>query len=106
MRLILTAILVLILSPAPASPQDPAAPAGWLRQLRFSPDGQHVLAQDDGEITVLTVRPFQILFRMPAENATLAQFTPDSTEVVFVSSVPRVEPLQVVLNPGPAHVER
>jgi len=106
MRLILTALLVLILSPAPASPQDPAAPAAWLRQLRFSPDGQHVLAQDDAEVTVLTVRPFEVLFRMPAENATLAQFTSDSTEVVFVSSVTRVEPLEVVLNSAPAHVER
>jgi hypothetical protein len=43
---------------------------------------------------------------MPAENATLAQFTRDSTQVVFVSSVTRVDPLQVVLNSSPAHVER
>ena len=99
-RLILAALLALALSPASA------APAGWLRQLRFSPDGQHVLAQDDAEITVLTVRPFEILFRIPAENATLAQFTPDSTEIVFVSSVPRVDPQQVVLSANPAHVER
>ena len=106
MRLILAALLVLVLSPAAAAPQDPSAPTGWLRQLRFSPDGQHVLAQDDAEITLLTVRPFEILFRMPAENATLAQFTPDSTQIVFVSSVPRVDPLQVVLTSGPAHVER
>ena len=104
-RLLLAAVLFLL--PAAAVPQAPSTSGdGWLRQLRFSPDGQHVLAQDDAEITVLTVRPFEILFRMPAENATLAQFAPDSTQVVFVSSVTRVDPLQVVLNSGPAHVAR
>ena len=72
MRLIFAALLVLVLASAPA------APASWLRQLRLSPDGQHVLPQDDAEITVLTVRPFEILFRIPAENATLAQFTPEA----------------------------
>ena len=106
MRLISAALFVLLLSPATAMPQDPAAPAAWLRQLRFSPYGQHVLAQDDVEITVLTARPFEILFRVPAENATLGQFTPDSTEVVFVNAITRVDPLQVVLNSGPGHVER
>ena len=104
-RLLLAAVLLLL--PAAAAPQVPSTPSdGWLRQLRFSPDGQQVLAQDDSEITVMTVRPFEILFRLPAENATFAQFTPDSKEVVFVSSITRVNDQQVVLSSRPAHVER
>ena len=61
-----------------------------LRQLRFSPDGQFVLAQDDAGITVLGVSPFVVLFRIPAENATDGQFTPDSRQVLFVSGLSRV----------------
>src|SRR5580692_408745 len=89
--------LALALSSGLVAAENPSAPNAWLRQLRFSPDGHYVLAQDDAEITVLTVRPLAILFRMPAENATLAQFTVDSAEVVFASSIPVVDAEQVMV---------
>jgi hypothetical protein len=60
--------------------------AQMLRQLRFSPDGHYVLAQDNSRITVLTVEPFAILFQIHSEEAAVAQFTPDSREVVFITS--------------------
>jgi len=73
-----------------------AAAKGSLRELRFSPDGRYVIAQDDKTITVLTLKPFSVLFRIPAEKATIADFTPDSRQVLFVSS----------LSASPARVER
>jgi hypothetical protein len=110
MRWIIAALLALGLTPAQvvpqAAPQSTVAPNGWLRQLRFSPDGRYVLAQDDAEVTVLGVRRFEILFRLPAKDATLAQFTPDSAQVVFVSSVPPVDLKQVTVTGAPEHVER
>lgn len=83
-----------------------SAPDDLLRQLRFSPDGRYVLAQDDSEITVLTVQPFAILFRIPAENAIDAQFTPDSQQVVFVSSVTRASPQSIAYRSSTPHAER
>jgi len=106
MHLFAAVCLALALSSGPVAAENPPAPSPWLRQLRFSPDGRYVLAQDDAEITVLTVRPLAILFMLPAENATLAQFTPDSTQVVFVSSIPVVDSDQVMVPPVSAHVER
>ncbi len=81
-------LLMVSLAPGRAGYPLAAAP---LRELHFSPDGRYVLAQDDAEITVLAVRPFAVLFRIPAQDATDAQFTPDSREVVFVRSVAHVE---------------
>ena len=40
---------------------------------------------------MLTVQPLAILCRIPTQNATDAQFTPDSREVLFVSSVSHVK---------------
>jgi hypothetical protein len=77
--------------PPVAVGQTGSTPPVSLRQLRFSPDGRYVLAQDDAEVTVLTVQPLTIAFRIPARNATDAQFTPDSREVVFATSVAHVE---------------
>lgn len=68
-----------------------SAPAGALRQLHFSPNGRYILAQDDSEIAVLTVEPLAVLFRIPARNATEAQFTPDSRQIIFVSGVTLVD---------------
>jgi len=62
-----------------------------LRKISFSPDGQWLLAQDDAGITVLKVDPFTVAFRIPAENVSEAGFTPDSREVVFLSSATHVE---------------
>jgi hypothetical protein len=106
MHLFAAACLALALSSGAVAAENPPAPSPWLRQLRFSPNGRYVLAQSDVEITVLTVQPLAVLFRMPAENATLAQFTPDSTQVVFVSSIPIVDSEQVMIPPDAAHVER
>jgi len=59
--------------------------------LKFSPDGRYVLAQDDSSIYVLTREPFAVQFRIDAEDARPAQFTPDSTTLVFHTTGLRVE---------------
>ena len=86
--------------------QDSSARAGSLRQLQFSPDGRYVLAQDDSEIAVLTVEPFVMLFRIPAQYATDAQFTPDAGSVVFESSTARVDSRKIALAKSAAQVEQ
>lgn len=63
---------------------------GVLRQLQFSPDGKYLLAQDDSEITVLTVDPLEVLFRVQADKEVLSHFTPDSRELVLVRSMTRM----------------
>jgi WD40 repeat protein len=59
--------------------------------LRFSPDGKYVLAQDDGGIHVLSRDPFAVLFFIEAPDAHKAFFSPDSKSVVFYSHSLRVE---------------
>jgi hypothetical protein len=86
---------------ASASPADNS-----LRQLRFSPDGRYLLGQNEFEVTVLTVQPLALLYRIPAENANLAQFTPDSRQIIFISNGPHVDSRQVVLASPSARVER
>ncbi|HTK95699.1 MAG TPA: M48 family metalloprotease [Terriglobales bacterium] len=85
-------------------PEAPAAPSVAMRkavlepplqtdfrQVRFSPDGTHLLVQDDSGISVLSRQPFAFLFRIPATDAHLATFSPDSRYVVFYSEGLRVE---------------
>ena len=55
-----------------------------IRELHFSRDGQYILAETETEITVLTVRPLAILFRIPGQDVRDAQFTPDSKEIVLI----------------------
>jgi WD40 repeat protein len=66
-----------------------------LHEIRISPDGKYVLAQDESNIFVLTRRPLQTLFRIDAPDAGPAQFTPDSRGIVFqiagLEVSPRVE---------------
>jgi len=78
---------------AVAQDVPPGAPSGYLRQLRFSPDGRYVLAQDDSAVIVISVKPLAVLFRIPAVKATAVRFTSDSQDVVFISEGPntRVE---------------
>jgi hypothetical protein len=105
MRLIVAPI-ILALSMGSGAGQDSPVPKGFLRVLRFSPDGRYMLAQDDSEITILTVQPFSILFRILAEKAEVAQFTPDSQQVVFLSSVIKVDSQKIAFKESAAHVER
>jgi hypothetical protein len=111
MRRIAILVIVLICSPGlcDAAVQSQGPPKELLPRttidlrVRFSPDGQYVLAQDGSWITVLTERPFRALFRIPAHDASPAEFTPDSRQVLFVSSVASV---QLASPSSPAHAER
>jgi WD40 repeat protein len=62
-----------------------------VHHLRFSPDGKYLLAQDETSIYVLSREPFDFLFRIDAEDARAADFSPDSKAVVFHTSSLRVE---------------
>jgi WD40 repeat protein len=66
-----------------------------INQLRFSPDGKFILAQDDSGINVLSREPLAPLFRIDATDAKPAQFTPDSRMIVFSTSNMRVEVWEV-----------
>ena len=62
-----------------------------ITNLRYSPDGKYILAQDEGGIHVLTREPFTVLFYIDAIGAYAAHFTPDSKSIVFHNSSLRVE---------------
>lgn len=62
-----------------------------IRYLKFSPDGRYILAQDAGNIYVLSRQPFTTLFPIAAYDAAEAQFSPDSKSVVFNTRHERVE---------------
>jgi WD40 repeat protein len=51
--------------------------------FRFSPDGRFLLAQDLASIHVISVAEARVLFSIPADETYAAQFTPDSSAVVF-----------------------
>lgn len=59
--------------------------------LRFSPNGEYILAQDDSGISVLKREPFSLLFRIDAPEVKPANFTPDSKHVVFYNPELRVQ---------------
>jgi Peptidase family M48 len=69
--------------------KDPVRPTAW--RVRFSPDGNYVLMQDEGSITVAGVKPPRYLFRIDAPDVQAAKFTPDSQEIVFNDDQLRVE---------------
>jgi hypothetical protein len=89
-----------------AAAGDSSGTRANLRQLRFSPDGRYILAQDDSEITVFTIQPLAVLYRIPALNANFAQFTPDSRQIVFIGNGARVNSRQVMLASPAAQVEQ
>jgi WD40 repeat protein len=62
-----------------------------LDRVRFSPNGQYVLAQDESRIHVLSRAPLKRLFSIDAPGAKEAHFSPDSTQVVFHYPTMRVE---------------
>jgi len=76
------------------------------RQLRFSPDGKYILAQDASGIAVLTVQPLSVLFSRSAENVSNAGFTPDSGQVWFVSRPSHVIAPQIAFAGSSAYLER
>jgi hypothetical protein len=59
--------------------------------LRFSPDGKYILAQDDGGINVVTRDPLAPLFYIPASDAYPAHFSPDSSSLAFLTTGLRIE---------------
>jgi WD40 repeat protein len=54
-----------------------------LENVRLSPDANYVLAQDEMQIHVLRREPPKLLFSIDAPGAQMAQFSPDSKNVVF-----------------------
>lgn len=54
-----------------------------LQRIRFSRDGKYLFAQDESSIFVLQRDPFQFLFRFDADSAKPAEWSPDSTKIVF-----------------------
>jgi len=54
-----------------------------LDRLRYSRDGNYILAQDESSISVLSRDPYKQLFRFDAEKALPAEFSPDSQRIVF-----------------------
>ena len=60
-------------------------------QLKFSPDGNYLLAQDEASIFLYTRKPLELLMRIDAPDAHRAQFTPDSKGMVFDTRGMRVE---------------
>ena len=62
-----------------------------LTRLKFSPNGNYILAQDDSSISVLSRQPFALKFRIDAPFAGPAQFTPDSASVTFSTGGPHLK---------------
>lgn len=62
-----------------------------LYNIQFSPDGKYLLAQDESSIFVAARDPLANLFRIDAFDAHAANFTPDSTSIVFYDQELRVE---------------
>jgi hypothetical protein len=56
-----------------------------LERLRFSRDGQYILAQDESSIFVLSRDPYKQIFRFDADQALPAEFSPDSQHIVFTT---------------------
>jgi hypothetical protein len=62
-----------------------------ITNLRFSPDGRYILAQDDGGIHVVSRDPFRFLFYIPSPDAGEAKFSADSKLIMFSTTGMRVE---------------
>jgi WD40 repeat protein len=74
---------------SPVKLDPPLRPSPW--RIRFSPDGKTVMVQDEGSITVVSREPEKVLLQIDAPDAEPAQFTPDSSGIVFNDSNLRVE---------------
>lgn len=67
-----------------------------LQYLHFSPDGKYLIAQDDASIYVLAHDGLKFLFRIDAQDAQEAEFTPDSKSIVFAGAGLRIEQWDVM----------
>jgi hypothetical protein len=67
----------------------PLRPPLW--RIRFSPDGRFILGQDENSISIIDRATARAMFRIDAPDARAAQFTPDSSSVVFDDANLRVE---------------
>ena len=77
-------------APAASGNLTPGVP-GALERIRFSPNGQYILAHDPSGILVYATRPLHLLFRVAAPGATSASFSPDSSSVEMHTRGLRVE---------------
>lgn len=64
---------------------------GDILHFQFSPDGQHIIAQDSSGINFLKRDPFSFVFRINATDAKNASFSPDSQHITFQTYGLRVE---------------
>lgn len=62
-----------------------------LINLKFSPDGRLLIAQDDSGVDVLRRDPLEFLFRIPALEAQAAAFDRDSKRVLLPAAGTRLE---------------
>jgi hypothetical protein len=62
-----------------------------LTRLRFSPDGSSILGQDESSIFVMSRQPFALRYRIDAEGALPANFSPDSQSITFSTPGMRTE---------------
>ena len=62
-----------------------------IENVRISPDGKYILAQDEFRVHILSASPLEYLFSIDAPGAELAQFSPDSANINFLYSSLRIE---------------
>lgn len=67
-----------------------------LQRIRFSPDGKYLFAQDESSIFVMQRDPLLFLFRIDADDAKPAEWSPDSTKIVFQTPKLHIEEWNVV----------
>ncbi|MFZ0461690.1 MAG: M48 family metalloprotease [Candidatus Acidiferrales bacterium] len=96
------AVIAYTSAPALASGKESLPGLIWKRQLspqleseisnvKFSPDGKYLLAQDDFSVYVLTRNPLKPVFRIPTNEAGPADFTPDSQSVLISTPALHIE---------------
>lgn len=64
--------------------------------LRFSPNGEYFLAQDNSTLTVLRREPLSVVFRVDVEDAFPASFSADSRSLVVFNKNLRVQKWNIV----------
>jgi hypothetical protein len=62
-----------------------------LVELRFSPDGKYIVAQDESTIYVLTREPLSVRFQIDVQGIPAARFSPDSQRLIVATGAMGVE---------------